>query len=132
MKNRFIIFVTSICLLVMPALAWSTMSSDHFQVKTSVMSGAGGPMNSASYSSNSVLGQPTPIMLQDNHPWSASFTLYPGYIYTIPPSSCFGDLDVDGDVDGSDLYIFLLGYPGSFDAGDLIRFTLEFGKTDCL
>ena len=130
MKNRSIILFTLTCLLVMPALAWSTMKSDHFEIKASVMSGAGGPMNSANYSGNSVLGQPTPVMLQNNHPWSDGFTLYPGYIYTVLPS-CSGDLDVDGDVDGSDLYIFLLGYPGSFSAEDLIKFALEFGKTDC-
>lgn len=87
-------------------------------------------MGSPEHIADPVLGQPTPIMLQDDPPVSGGFTLYPGYLYTLK-TSCFGDFDGDGDVDGSDLHIFQIGFPGSFDTGDLIKFANEFGKTDC-
>jgi hypothetical protein len=43
---------------------------------------------------------------------------------------CLEDRDEDGDVDGSDLYLFLGGFSGSGSA--LESFAVDFGRTDCL
>jgi len=130
MKNQWIIGIPLICLLLMPSISLASMASAHFQIKTSVISGAGGRTGSPGYSTDSVMGQPTPLMLQNVPPVSPGFSLFPGYLYTLK-TSCFGDLNGDGDVDGSDLHIFRIGFPGSFDTDDLIKFANEFGKTDC-
>ncbi|MFA5906217.1 MAG: hypothetical protein WC836_19970 [Desulfobacula sp.] len=124
------IVITALIFLSVPIWGRAAMTSPHFQISTSVMSGGSGMTSSPGYKANSVFGQPTPLMLLDNHPLSASFILYPGYMYTLPVS-CFGDFNLDGDVDGQDLQIFMTGYPGSFSHDDLIQFASEFGKDNC-
>ena len=47
----------------------------------------------------------------------------------ISTSSCLGDSDHDGDVDGKDLDSFA---NRSFDENDLQTFASEFGRIDCL
>lgn len=124
--------VLTILFLSIPVWVHASMTSSHFQISTSVMSGGGGTMSSPGFTVNAILGQPTPIPLQGDYPLSADFRLYPGYMYTIPTLSCFGDFNVDGDVDGEDVNTFIIGYPGAFSPEDLIRFASEFGKDDCL
>ena len=129
MKNQIV--VMAVMLVVVPVGVWAAMSSTNFQISTSVMSGGGGGMASAGFGVQSVLGQPTPVTWQQNHPASPGFLIYPGFMYTLQAPSCFWDLDVDGDVDGEDAGLFILGYPGAFDAADLGRFASEFGSRDC-
>ena len=128
MKNRIIL--TAFILAAVPVWAWAAMGSASFKISTSVLSGGGGEMFSSSFSVHSVLGQPTPVSLQQDHPASGSYVLYPGYIYTLQ-SSCFGDFNGDGDVDGEDLHLFRVGYPGPINATDLGRFASEFGRLGC-
>jgi len=50
--------------------------------------------------------------------------------YFSPP--CFGDIDKDGDVDGSDGALFAAGFElGTYNEDDLADFTAHFGRTDC-
>ncbi len=65
----------------------------------------------------------------------------------IPMTTCDGDFDNDGDVDRSDLAVFVVSFsrtdcsgdcPGDYnrdddvDSSDLAVFVPEFGQTDCL
>ncbi len=129
MKNQIV--VMAVMLVVIPVGVWAAMSSTNFQISTTVMSGGGGGMASAGFGVQSVLGQPTPVALQQNHPASSGYLLYPGFMYTLQTPSCFGDLDEEGDVDGHDIVLFIGGYPGPIDAADLERFASEFGRQDC-
>ena len=131
MKRKLIVFFAAACVLVITIPASAVMTSADYGINSSVISGGGGNMSASGLSILNVVGQPTPIISQSDSPVSANFTLYPGFIYTIKASTCFGDFNVDGDVDGSDLHIFLIGYPGSFDTDDLTQFAHEFGKTNC-
>ncbi len=124
-------FVMAVILVVIPMGVWATISSTNFQIRTLVMSGGGGQMASPGFGVQSVLGQPTTISWQQDHPASTGYLLYPGFMYALQTPSCLGDLDVDGDVDGEDAGLFILGYPGAFDATDLGRFASEFGKQGC-
>lgn len=109
-----------------------SMESESFKITTSVMSGGGGGMSSASFKSNSVLGQPTSIMEQGLVSGSSSFNLYSGFFYTLVSDSfCPWDLStpLDGDTDGLDLYRFVFdGYDAIFQEG----FSNEFGRNNCL
>ena len=69
-----------VCLCLGLALpAHAGMSSASYRIPTTVMSGGGGPMASASYRLNSTAGQPTPIMEDGMDPFSASYGLLPGF-----------------------------------------------------
>jgi len=63
-------------------------------------------------------------------------------ITPVPIPLCEGDFDTDGDVDGSDLSIFISAYAigdltadlennGVVDTDDLAVFATDFGRTDC-
>jgi probable HAF family extracellular repeat protein len=54
------------------------------------------------------------------------------HAFLLTPIFYPGDFDEDGDVDGSDLAIFVAGYGTSYDEDDLSAFAEEFGRTDCL
>ncbi len=47
--------------------------------------------------------------------------------YLLPLLPCEGDFDYDGDVDGSDLAVFVAGGTGI----TLEEFVADFGRTDC-
>ena len=128
MKNSIIL--TAIILVAVPVWAWAAMGSASFQISTSVLSGGGGEMFSPSFSVHSVLGQPSPVAMQQNHPVSPGFILYAGYMYTLP-AGCFGDFDVDGDVDGWDLFFFQDHYPESFNWQEFEQMAHEFGRLGC-
>ena len=92
--------------------ALAEMGSENYRIPTSVMSGGGMPMESASYQTNSTVGQPSPLMDPADPPYSTSYDLYPGFWYTVaaePTDACESDFDQDGDVDGSDLAVFAAG-----------------------
>ncbi|MBU4263902.1 MAG: hypothetical protein KKC76_18760 [Proteobacteria bacterium] len=119
--------------LLYPSLLLAAGSSTSFNLDTSVISGGGGGMTSGSFSSNATIGQPTPIMDQDDipvPPGSTNFASYPGYWYTVDGEAgcagvaafalCYGlssadpgynrgcDFDKDNDIDGSDLAELML------------------------
>ncbi len=105
------------------------MQGGSYAITADVVSGGGGTMASESYQLQSTIGQPTPIMDQEEPPYSTSYNLYPGFWYTLETgpacvnlavfAASFGsvngdinyslscDLDGDDDVDGSDLVDFM-------------------------
>ncbi len=105
------------------------MSSTSYRIPTSVFSGGGGPMTSASYRMTGTIGQATPIMEQGMDPFSDNYGLLPGFWYTIGPFSatCPGDFDWDFDVDGSDLQEFI----HDADGLGLDDFAANFGTERC-
>jgi hypothetical protein len=105
------------------------MSSTHYTITTTVMSGGGGPMASDGYQLNGTLGQPSPLIDPALPPQSFNYDLLTGFWYTTGGGSgCLYDRDGDGDVDGADLENFLNGFPLS----EVSAFALEFGREDCL
>ena len=99
-------------------------SSENFTMRSHVVSGGGGYMTSENYGSGHTLGQAVisgPVS-------SSTYDLYAGFWYTLYPRECIWDMEPDGDVDGSDLYLFL---SPSYESSDLESFTSEFGRTDC-
>ncbi|MCB2183635.1 MAG: hypothetical protein KQH63_16490 [Desulfobulbaceae bacterium] len=130
-RRRLCVVVANILIfggLLFPASIWAESSSASFSLKSSVLSGGGGSMNSASFESQSTVGQPTPIMDADDipaPPQSVSYNSYPGYWYTLGAESGCEDLgafaatygltsadvdfnracdfDKDNDIDGLDL-----------------------------
>jgi hypothetical protein len=134
MKKTLLSAVLASVLLLGAALAATgSMSSESYQIQTSVLSGGGGPMSSDNFSLNGTIGQPTPLMDPAPPPNSDSYTLYPGYWYTLDLIlyECLGDLDGDGDVDGLDLADVVAGFGTGFPAEDLVFFAEEFGSMDC-
>ncbi len=130
MKNRtFYLFLILSFVFSFAVDAVAEMGSKNYRITTSVMSGGGAPMGSASYETDSTLGQPSPLMDPSDPPWSTSYELFPGFWYTqeagVPEctlpyfAATFGsvsgdtnynsvcDFEPDGDVDGSDLAEFV-------------------------
>ncbi len=126
-----ILFFTSIISLLTTnvPLALGDMQSSNYSITTSAISGGGGTMSSASYQLQTIIGQSSALISQNIQPQSASYDLYPGFLYTLgagtvcPNLSVFSisfgsisgntnynpscDLDSDGDIDGSDLHSFI-------------------------
>ena len=130
MKNRtFYLFLILSFVFSFAVDAVAEMGSKNYRITTSVMSGGGAPMGSASYETDSTLGQPSPLMDPSDPPWSTSYELFPGFWYTLETgvpectlpyfAAAFGsvsgdtnynsvcDFEPDGDVDGSDLAEFV-------------------------
>ena len=131
MKNRtFYLFLILSFVFCFAVGAVAEMGSENYRISTSVMSGGGMPMESASYQTNSTVGQPSPLMDPADPPYSTSYDLYPGFWHTAaaePMDACESDFDQDGDVDGSDLAVFAA-------AGATItleEFATDFGGTNC-
>jgi len=124
MKFKFSVILIIFMAFQVPVFA--SMGSENYTIISSVMSGGGAPMSSASHQNNATFGQSSPITFTS----STSYELYPGFWYMMPKSNCIWDIynDGDGDVDGFDLHHFL----NPFYESDLESFTTEFGRTDCL
>jgi hypothetical protein len=79
--------ICGICTLVLfSAFAvpvFGGMASRNYHIQTTVVSGGGGFMESASYRVDSTVAQPSCLMDQDDPPYSTSYDLYPGFWYTI-------------------------------------------------
>jgi hypothetical protein len=123
-----ILFMVSLmAMFVMPATA--EMSSTNYRITTTVMSSGGAPMNSTNFKMKSTLGQPTPIMEQGMDPYSDNYGLLPGFWYTLGAAggTCPGDFDWDFDVDGADLFEYILDSGGI----GLDVIATNFGKVNC-
>ena len=132
MKMRLILsflFLFGILIIIPPITIAGEMSSPNYRITTTVMSGGGGPMSSASFQMNSTLGQPSPLMEQDMDPYSDNYGLLPGFWYTIGGfvGTCPGDFDWDFDVDGADLFEYILDSGGI----GLDVIAANFGKVNC-
>jgi hypothetical protein len=129
MNFRFLVVVALVGAMAIPGLAAAAMSSANYRITTTVMSGGGGTMTSASYRLSGTLGQPSPLVDPYDIPGSASYDLLTGFWYTLGAGiGCAWDDNGDGDVDGSDLAVFI----DIFDMADVGAFAAEFGRADCL
>lgn len=120
------------CLLFSVTMAHAQMTSQHYAITSSVLSGGGIPMSSSSFQTEGTLGQPSPLMDPFNPPNSTNYDLYPGFWYTLDAVlyGCLWDIEPefgDGDVDGSDLAEYAVD-----SIVDLQGFANEFGRADCL
>ena len=129
MKYRCLITILALILMFIPGQTAADMSGTNYRIPTTVVSGGGGPMGSASFQTNGTLGQPSPLPDSADPPFSDSYDLYPGFWYTVANIglTCPGDNNGDKDVDGSDLAAYI------FDSGglDLNDFVIDFGKVNC-
>jgi hypothetical protein len=119
-------------LMGMAVTVKAQMSSANYQITTTVVSGGGGPMASASFQTNGTVGQPSPLIDPADPPWSTSYDLLTGFWYTLDAGldDCRWDIEPepgDGDVDGADLAEFL----NAFDPMNLPAFAAQFGRNDC-
>ena len=115
MKYRCLITILALILMFIPGQTAAEMSSTNYRIPTTVVSGGGGPMGSASFQTNGTLGQPSPLPDPADPPFSDSYDLYPGFWYTLVRPKCECDLNKDGNCNGLD---WLLFYP-------------DWGRTDC-
>ena len=80
-------FIPTILLMIIWILTGTvyggSQSSQSFTIRSSVLSGGGGDMVSANYNLLSTAGQSTPLINQDELPYSTSWDLYPGFSYTV-------------------------------------------------
>jgi len=125
---RAFVIILSLALLTGMTGAWAEMSSAHYRLPLSVLSGGGSPASSSSYLTNGTLGQSSPMMDPSDPPFSTGYDLYPGFWYTAASGGCPGDYYGDGDVDGLDLYYYILDYPSGIS---LETFADHFGRNDC-
>jgi hypothetical protein len=150
-RNVSLVAVLALALLYPVFVQATEMSSGSYAISSTVMSGGGTPMTSASYTANGTMGQPSPLMDPVDPPISTSYDLYPGFWYTLltaPIDSCEGDFEPDGDVDGTDLSVFAQEFgrtdcgsgppcegdfdvDGDVDGTDLSIFAADFGRIDC-
>jgi hypothetical protein len=125
------------------------MQSDNYSIPTSVLSGGGEPMTSASYQTDATLGQPSPVTDSS----SANYGLNPGFWYTVELEAaevCECDLNTDGTCNMFDWIIFApdwgrtdcnepaaepcecdLNDDGTCNMFDWIIFAPDWGRTDC-
>jgi hypothetical protein len=132
MKITTIIVVMFCLCLGVPIPGDAGMTSANYRITTTVVSGGGGPMASASYGLNGTVGQPSPLIDPFDPPWSTSYDLLTGFWYTLDAGleGCRWDIEPepgDGDVDGADLAEFL----NAFDPMNLAAFAAQFGRNDC-
>jgi len=129
-KLKYLWIVTSVVTLLMTAevILAEESASASFRSPVQVFSSGGGSLNSSNYSTQSTMGQSSPLMDPGDPPFSSSYDLYPGFWYAITAGGCPGDYYGDGDVDGLDLYYFILDYPGGIP---LETFADYFGRNDC-
>jgi hypothetical protein len=127
--KRFYISLTISFFLVVTHGALAEMTSATYKIPVSVLSGGGASITSTSYTANGTLGQSSPLMDPDDPPFSGSYDLYPGFWYAATAGGCPGDYYGDGDVDGLDLYYYILDYPGDIP---METFCENFGRNDCL
>jgi len=128
-KNLSVISVIFGFLAVLVMSVAADMSSTNYHIRTTVTSGGGGTMNSASFEVNSTVGQSSPLQNPSDPPYSGSYDLYPGFWYTVANIGLFcpGDDDFDRDIDGLDLAGYILDSGGI----SLNDFAMNFGKAIC-
>jgi hypothetical protein len=123
------------------------MSSDHYRITTTAISGGGAPMASAHFQINATLGQSSALIDPADPPLSAGFGLLAGFWYTLgietPFSLCPADLEPDGDVDDNDLSTLAADFGQTvvskdadgdldIDGLDLYEMAIDFNRTDCM
>lgn len=150
LKRRLFIIVTIALMVTLASDAFADMGSSSFRLITSVFSGGGAAMSIVNFTTNSTLGQSSPLIKPDDPPYSFNYYLYGGFWCTLDALSFEayeGDFDGDGDVEGSDLAVFAADFgrsnccaspcQGGFDndcavnESDLGVFATDFCRGDC-
>ncbi len=128
MKFKSKLAAVLVLILGLPCLSAADMASENYRITTTVMSGGGGAMGSTNYQLNGTLGQPSPLIDPADPPWSTNYDLLTGFWYTLGAGGgCAWDDNGDGDVDGTDLAVFI----DIFDLADMGAFAAQFGRADC-
>lgn len=132
-KKIFCTMWAVVFILDFVVIDFAQMQSENYRVTTSVLSGGGAPMTSATYQTNATVSQSSPLMDPADPPYSTNYDLYPGFWYTLEGgvagcdnlaffAAAFGsvstdsnyssacDFDGDEDVDGSDLAEFVISF----------------------
>ena len=99
-KTKVLILAVAAMFAFLPLAQAEEMSSSNYTITSTVISGGGGLSDSTNYKMLSTIGQPSPL-------GDGLGPLYSGFIYTV--TSCNGDIDLDGDIDGKDLSLFING-----------------------
>lgn len=132
-KKRLLSISISTLLIGCALVVNAQMTSPNYTIKSSVISGGGVPVQSATpmYKINGTIGQASPIMNPSVPPGSVNYLLNPGFWYTVYLNdlNCIFNSDMDEDIDGSDLAEFADDMP--IDDGELTLFASEYGRTDC-
>jgi hypothetical protein len=79
--NCIIIFTVVAFMAAGPATA--AMSSPNYRIPISEFSSGGAALSSDNYQMDTILGQPSPLMVDNLPPSSASYKLYPGFWYIL-------------------------------------------------
>lgn len=116
-----------------PVLA-ELMSNNYIITSTEISAGEA-KTASTSFKLAITIGPSTPLMeATATPPMSTSHVLYPGFRYTYDSAtSCKGDSEPDGDVDGTDLAAFAEALSiSSSTSFNITDFAWVFGRSDCL
>jgi hypothetical protein len=81
MKKKALLLVVCLAFIAVYAYPGAAIESTSYKIPSTVLSGGGSPMSSASYTGNSTLGQPSPLMNPSSPPTSTSYDNYPGFWY---------------------------------------------------
>lgn len=108
--------------------AWAEMSSTNYRIPYSVLSSGGGYNSSANHEAEDTVGQSTPLMDDGTVPSSTNYKNYPGVWFLLAGApNCPGNYNSDPDVDGDDLFEYILDAAGV----GLGAFAGSFGRENC-
>ena len=100
MKKLIYVIVLMAGTLMAADPATAAMSSPSYRIPTAEFSSGGAALSSDNYQMDTILGQSSPLMEDNLPPGSASYTLYPGFWYTLesalPSPVCECDVSSDG------------------------------------
>ncbi len=103
MKKQILYYILPFVLAFCFApIAFGDMTSTSYRITTSVLSGGGVPMSSASYESDSSMGQPSPLMDPSDPPGSTICNNSPGFWHTAADNDGDGLLNTLEDTVGLD------------------------------
>ena len=131
MKKQILYYMLPfVVLFCFATIGFGEMGSTNYRITTSVVSGGGAPMTSATYGSDATVGQSSPLMDPTTPPSSATYKNFPGFWHTAADTdgdgllnaledlvgldSADADSDDDGILDGAED----INHNGVVDAGE--------------
>ncbi|MCX5905354.1 MAG: hypothetical protein NTV89_18225 [Proteobacteria bacterium] len=81
MKAKLLNISLLVLLIFIVTKSYAGMGSENYGMEDSVFSNGGGPMASESFGVDSTLGQPSPLM-EEEQPTSTNYAHYPGFWFT--------------------------------------------------
>ena len=107
-KIKMVFAALAVLLCLFDSLVIAAMSSSSYSIPTAVISGGGSAMSSASFSMVSTLGQPSAL----GSGTSGSYSIAPGFLYTLLIAVAVGDVNGDGLVNLEDVIVALQAMTG--------------------